>query len=197
MLRDLYFYPLAALAISLIIGLALSFGNYDRPSDAELLREGYTMEGEDLTKLTTGTGTHSEFIAAVGDTPAFARLWSDIARDNIPPYAGVFAPLNSDMERAFAGRRLRMTVTARQSRNDPLTEFDMAYFTAGPGDSGWQRRQLTSDWAEYSFEFTPPLPTAEPDIDYFGIWPGDTAEPLSMDVAKMRIEVLDNSTDGQ
>jgi len=102
----------------------------------------------------------------------------------------VFAPLNSDYERAFAGEKLRMTITARQSRSQPLEEFDMGYFTAGAGDSGWFRRALTPDWQDYSFEFTPGLPKATADIDYFGVWPGDSAEELSMDISKMRIEVL-------
>ena len=190
MLRDLYFYPLAALVIGGIIAYALSLGSYERPSDIDIATNGYVMSGEQFTNLTTSAGTNAEYIAATPNSPAYARLWTHIAKGNLGPSAGVFAPLNSDYERAFAGKTLRMTVTARQSRNAPLEEFQMGYFTAGAGDSGWKTRTLTPDWKDYTFQFKPGLPQGAADIDYFGIWPGETAEQLSMDVSKMRIEVM-------
>jgi hypothetical protein len=190
MLRDLYFYPLALLVTLGIVLFALSLGAYERPSDTQIKTDGYILEGDALTKLTASAGTNYDYVAATGSSPAYVRLWTHVRRDNVGASAGIFAPLNSDYERVFAGERLRMTVTARQSRNRPLEQFDVGYFTAGAGDSGWKRMNLTPGWSAYSFEFTPGFPQDDPDIDYFGIWPGETAEPLSMDVAKMQIEVL-------
>jgi len=191
MLKDRFFYPVAALIALGMVLFALSFAQKVDLSDELIWAEGYVMEGEDLARLTEQPGTQAAFNAAVGDEPAFARLTSTTARVNLPPGPGIFAPLGPDYERAFSGRLLRLTVTARPSRINPLDEFDMAYFSAGAGDSGWKRRVLEPDWAEYTMEFKPGLRTADPDLDYFSIWPGETAEARSMDVMRMRVEVLD------
>ena len=191
MLKDRFFYPLAALIAFAMIGVALSFAAKVDLSDERIWREGYVMEGEDLARLTAQPGTQAVFNAQMAGDPAFARLSSTTARENLPPGPGVFAPLGPDYERAFSGRQLRLTVTARPSRINALSEFDMAYFSAGAGDSGWQRRTLEPGWSDYVMVFRPGLRTADPDLDYFSIWPGETAEALSMDVMRMRVEVLD------
>jgi len=95
-----------------------------------------------------------------------------------------------DYERAFATQRLRLTITARASAIQGLEYFDMGYFTAGSGDSPWNRKALTSNWTEYVMEFTPKALTANIGLDHFSMWPGETAELLKMDVKEMRVMVL-------
>lgn len=191
MLKDRFFYPLALVIALGMVFYALSFAQRVDLSDARIWADGYVMEGEDLSRLTAQPGTQAVYIAPMGAEPAFAQLTSTAARASLPPGPGVFAPLGPDYERAFSGRKLRMTVTARASRINPLDTFDMGYFSAGAGDSDWERRELGPDWVDYTFEFNPGLRTAEPDLDYFAIWPGETAETTSMDVMRMRVEVLD------
>lgn len=191
MLKDRFFYPLAALIAVAMIGIALSFAQQVDLSDTMIWEEGYTMEGTDLSRLTAQPGTQAIFHATMGGEPAFARLNTTTARDNLPPGPGIFASLGPDYERAFSERLLRLTVTARPSQINPLREFDMGYFSAGAGDSGWKRRTLEQGWSDYVLEFRPGLRTTDPDLDYFSIWPGETAEALSMDVKRMRVEVLD------
>jgi len=84
-----------------------------------------------------------------------------------------------------------MTVTARASRLNPLTTFDIGYFSAGSEDSGWKRRTLTNDWADYEMEFRPGALTAQQGLDHASIWPGETGELLCVDVRQIRVEVLD------
>ena len=191
MLKDRFFYPLAILVAMAMIGLALSFAQQVDLSDTTIWEEGYVMEGTDLSRLTAQPGTQANFHASMGGQPAFARLTTTTARENLPPGPGIFAPLGPDYERAFSGRLLRLTITARPSTINPLPAFDMGYFSAGAGDSGWKRRDLKQGWSDYEMEFRPGLRTAAPDLDYFAIWPGETAEALSMDVKRMRVEVLD------
>lgn len=191
MLKDRFFYPLAALIALGMVIYALSFAQKVDLTDETIWKEGYVMEGEDLARLTAQPGTQAAFNAAMAGEPAFARLSSTAARSNLPPGPGIFAPLGPDYERAFSDRKLRLTVTARSSRINGLESFDMAYFTAGAGDSGWKRRTLSPDWSDYTLEFKPGLRTADPDLDYFSIWPGETGEALSMDVKRMRVDVLD------
>ena len=191
MLKDRFFYPLAALIVAGIIALALSFGERADLTETEIYKFGYTLSGEELVRLTAQPGTQSEFVAAAGGEPAYARLSSTAARDSLPPGPGVFAPLGPEYERAFATRNLRMTVTARGSRLNPLKTFDIGYFSAGSGDSGWKRRTLTTDWADYEMEFRPGALTAQQGLDHASIWPGETGELLYVDVRQIRVEVLD------
>ncbi len=191
MLKDIFFYPLAALFIAIIISAALSFGDYEVLTPNQIRAQGFTVEGKNLAELTASPGTNFQYIAETPNAPAFARLVTTVARDTAPPSPGVFAALNTHYEDAFAQHRLRLTITARTSPQNGLQAFDMAYFTAGSGDSGWQRRQLTSDWANYVFEFTPGPLNDQSELDYFSIWPGDTSEPFTMDVSYMRVEVIE------
>lgn len=190
MLKDRYFYPLAALIVAVIIGVALSFGDRVDLTDAEIWASGYVMQGEDLSRLTAQPGTQAVFVAAAGGEPAYARLTSTAARSSLPPGPGVFAPLGPEYERAFAALDLRMTVTARASRLNPLEHFDIAYLSAGSRDSGWKRHGLTPDWKDYVLEFNPGALTKVRGIDHASVWPGETSELLNVDVKSIRVEVL-------
>jgi len=192
MLKDRYFYPLAAFIVLAIIGLSLSLGERVDLTDREIWDNGYVMEGEDLVRLTAQPGTQAVFVAAAGGEPAFARLTSTASRESLPRGPGVFAPLGPQYERAFATHKLRMTITARPSRINPLEHFDMGYFTAGAGDSGWKRRSLKAGWSDYVMEFTPGALTERQGLDHFSVWPGETAELLNMDIKKMTVDVLDS-----
>ncbi len=192
MLKDRFFYPLAAIITAAMVLFALSLGERIDLTDQVIWNNGYVMTGEDLSRLTAQPGTQSTFVAAVGGEEAYARLTSTAARDSLPSSKpGIFAPLGPDYERAFATRRLRMTITARASRMNPLEHFDMGYFSAGSGDSPWIRRELTGQWQDYVFEYKPGALTAQQGLDHFSIWPGEMAELLNMDVKSMRVEVLD------
>lgn len=190
MLKDRFFYPLAAVIVVVIVGFALSLGDRIDLTDREIWDNGYTMQGEDLARLTAQPGTQAVFVAAAGGEEAFARLFSTAARASLDPGPGVFAPLGPQYERAFATRKLRMTVTARASRIKPLESFGIGYFSAGSGDSGWKKRVLTEEWSDYTLEFKPGALTARQGLDHASIWPGETAEVLNMDVKRIRVEVL-------
>jgi len=193
MLKDQYFYPLAALLTAVMIIFALSFGENSKLTEKEILENGYVMEGADLALLAQQPGTQAIFIAPIRAEPAYAQLTSTAARDNLPPGPGVFAPLGPEYERVFATRRLKMTITARASRVSPLAKFDMGYFSAGSGDSGWKPRILSREWSDYIMEFRPGELNESQGLDHFSIWPGRTAEALSMDVLRMRVEVISSS----
>jgi len=190
MLKDRFFYPLAALVTIAMVIFAMSFRVKVDLTDSEIWENGYVMAGEDLIRLAAQPGTQAEFVAAAGGQPAYARLTSTVARASVAPKPGIFAPLGPEYERAFATRKLRLTIIARSSSIQGLDHFDMGYFTAGSGDSPWKRKKLTEEWAEYVMEYTPGALTEKVGLDHFSMWPGETAELLSMDVREMRVKVL-------
>ena len=190
MLKDRFFYPLALALIAGMVWFALSRASASKLTDACIWQNGYVSQGEDLARLTASPGTSYEYMGATSKDPAHIVAMTQIARKNIDPSAGVFAPLGPDYERAFAGQKIRLTVRARQGRKDPLEEFDMAYFTSGVGNTGWQRYKLTPKWKNYSLDYTPGLPNGDPDLDYFGVWPGEDGEQKTMDIEFMKVDVL-------
>lgn len=190
MLKDRIFYPIALALIAAMIWFALSRSTVVKLSDACIWQNGFSTQGEDLVTLTASPGTSYEYVGATPTDPAHIVTMTQIPRKDAPLSAGVFAPLGPDYERAFAGQTIRITVRARQGRKAPLEAFDMGYFTAGAGDSGWRRRSLTQDWQDYTLDFAPKPPNGDPDLDYMGIWPGDEGEQKTMDISSMKIDVL-------
>lgn len=191
MLKDILFYPLALLIIAAMIFGALSLGSHEALSLDDIRMQGFTVEGPDFETLTAAPGTNFDYIGPRENEGGFARLYTNLAREDAPPSQGIFAALNPIYEEAFAGHRLRLTITARASAQNGLSDFDMSYFTSSSGATGWKRKTLSSQWEDYVLEFSTLPLTSEPDLNYFSIWPGVTAEPLSMDVARMRIEIID------
>ena len=189
MLKDRFFYPLAAIIVVAMILAALSFGDSADLSIDEIRASGYRMSGEDLVRLTAQPGTQAIYVAASGGEPAYARLSSTAARDSLPPGPGVFAPLGLIHERAFAAQNIRMTVTARKSRINGLDSFDIGYFSAGSKDSGWKRKKLTPDWKEYVLDFNPGALTERIGLDHASVWPGETAELLNVDIKSIEVVV--------
>lgn len=190
MLKDRFFYPIALALIAAMIWFALSRASVTKLTDACIWQNGFVTQGEDLVTLTASPGTSYEYVGATPTDLAHIVTQTQIPRRDAPASAGVFAALGPDYERAFAGQQIRITLRARQGRKAPLETFDMGYFTAGAGDSGWRRRTLTPEWQDYTLDFAPKPPNGDPDLDYMGIWPGDAGEQKTMDVAFMKIDVL-------
>lgn len=192
MIKDRYFYPLALAFVAGMIWFALSLSEAIDLTDEMIWSEGFVAEGDALITLIASPGTKYNFTEKTVNHPAYITAFTEIARENADPSAGIFAALGSDYERAFAGQKLQITIRARQGHNNPLTTFDMGYFSASAGlrDSGWKRCELTSEWQDFTLEFSPDLPNHDPDIDYLGFWPGEEGDLKTMDVEFLKINVL-------
>lgn len=189
MLKDRFFYPFAIAFIAGIIWFAMSKADNELLTKDIILEKGFIVQNDDLVTLTASVGTSYTYTAATPQTSAFVTMRSNMARKDAPPSAGVFAALGPVYEEAFANQTLKITIRARQGQKDPLTYFDMGYFTADVGDLE-MRKTLTPDWHNYSFEFTPKTPINDLGVDYLGIWPGHKGNDETMDVQFMKIEVI-------
>ncbi len=65
------------------------------------------------------------------------------------------------------GNRIKVKVRAKKASSNGASFFKMAYSTNQHGNSGWQQKTLTTDWADYEFEYniSATTPTNE---DYVG-----------------------------
>ena len=192
-MKDFYFYTLSATFVATSILIAMMHSTEIKVSDECIVENGFIAQGKELKNLTSSPGTSFTFVAASQSSPAYITASSHVPRVNAQASAGIFAVLGPDYERVLGGRALSMTVSARKNRAYALDEFDMGYFTAGAGDSGWKTRKLTNVWRDYVLYFTPTSSQSEPDIDYLGIWPGVDGEKKLMDLRYIKVKVLDKT----
>ena len=192
-MKDFYFYTLSATFVATSILIAMMHSTEIKVSDECIVENGFIAQGKELKNLTSSPGTSFTFVAASQSSPAYITASSHVPRVNAQASAGIFAVLGPDYERVLGGRALSMTVSARKNRAYALDEFDMGYFTAGAGDSGWKTRKLTNVWRDYVLYFTPTSSQSEPDIDYLGIWPGVHGEKKLMDLRYIKVKVLDKT----
>jgi len=190
-MRDMFFFPLAALFVAGIIYFALNAGGEaETRSDAEVLQNGYVMSGPDFVALTASPGTN--FIAPDVETgePNYAVLSAQMAREKAQASIGVFATLGPQYEKVFAERNIEITVRARKSDSQPSGSFEAGYYTLDAGSSGWKTFELTDNFEDYMFNFRPGLPQDEAEIDYLGIWPSPKGENKSIDVERITVKVV-------
>lgn len=187
MLPDRFFYPLAIIIVAAMILGALSFQTTRQLEPSEIVGAGWEMSGPTLANLTVSPGSEMD-TASLPD--GYVTL-SQFTPDGVgPPSIGVFATLGQAYEEAFAGRRLRITIRARASDIDPLTEFDAGYYPLETRPSPWETFTLSSEWQDYTFFFTPePQQGGEETIDLIAIFPGRSGEQRRMDLASIRADV--------
>ncbi|MGB0907537.1 MAG: hypothetical protein ACPGVT_08590 [Maricaulaceae bacterium] len=183
-MKDIFFYPLAALIIGGMVYFALSFGADDGPANADL----YELSGDSLTALFPSPGTTMQLASDGQNGGSYAVASSHMTRAEAPPSAGVFGTLGPAYEKNFGGQEIRITVRARYGRSNPALKFETAYFSSGAGDSEWQNYALTEKFADYSFLFTPGKPQGKKGNDYIGIWPDPTGQQGSIDIMSVRVE---------
>lgn len=185
-MKDRYFYPLAALIIGAMIYAALSFGQQKAPIDPNR----YELSGDRLAALFPSPGTTLELAIPSADGPAsHAVLAAHMRREEAPPSAGVFGTLGPEHEASFGGGDIRITVRARAAHSKPAEAMAVAYFSAGAGDSDWQKFTLTPEFTDHSFTYAPGQPS-EKGNDYIGIWPDIAGLQGRIEVMSIRVEKI-------
>lgn len=187
-MKDWLFYPIVIALVGGMIAYALSFS--DTTGTREAVTNEIVIEGRDLQTLFAAEGTTFSIAGDASNPAAYAVLSAHVSRQNAPPSAGVFITLSPAYETKFAGQDLRITVNARKGRANPLDRFEVAYFTVGAGDSGWQVFELGNDFRDFSFTFTPGLPNGAASNDFVGIWPDNAGRGRTMDVKSLKVEIV-------
>lgn len=186
MLADRYFYPLALIVIGAIIATALSLGSKAELNEADIRARGWSISGLALQDLSVSTGSELEFVNREGGYVTLSQFRSF---DMEPPSIGVFATVGPAYEAAFAGESLTITLRARASGDRPLKRMHSAYYPLEANPSPWQEFELTDQWADYSYSFTPPQTATDPHVDLMAVFPGWAGEMETMDLASIRIMI--------
>lgn len=191
-MRDRFFYPLLVVIIGVILYLANLPGDRHKEKTPEQVSlTGYTMDGAKLEKLTAAPGTYVNYIGGQGGETLIAVMATNIPRKLAEASAGVFGMLGPNYEKGFGGHTIKITITARAGKENPLEEFKAGYFTVGVGDSGWRKFTLSDNFEEHSFTFKTNPPKGKPANDFVGIWPGDEGKNETMELKSIRIIVVD------
>ncbi|CBV42517.1 hypothetical protein [Halomonas elongata] len=94
----------------------------------------------------------------------------------------------------FAGRRVRVTLDAKQPSSGTASEFAVAYSTSDVGNSGWHRFKPSGSWKPFSFLYDVPEAN-HGGRDFIGVW-GDTSNRGNgILIDNMRIEVVADEND--
>lgn len=129
-------------------------------------------DAKGIAGLTAPQGGNMARVDSPGVETAVVRLSG--VQSNSPSYGkpGFHLTLPKAFEQAASGQTVRVTVAARRAPDASGKSFAIAYSTNDVGKSGWQRFDLTDQFASYSFTYQVPVMKAGND-DYIGILPDD------------------------
>lgn len=184
-LTDRIFFPLiACIAIALVL-LAMQRSESPLPTGSvsgaktnylDVRIDGVQLnrfipDQMDMSLIPIGDNYILDLSAASGDFPSAVN-------------AGPHFRLAPDLEVAFSGQKLQITVRARASAETGAEAFEVNYLSGPEGSSGWQTFPLTPDFTDYHFQFRAPLASQERGVDFLGIRPlvEDGSKPVDMQV---------------
>ncbi len=159
-----------------------------RLSDEEIAANGWRVSGADLAGLTVSPGSGAVYSPSEG---GYMRLSQQTPLEAEPPSIGVFGTMGPAHERVFGGTAVRVSFRARAVRDNALDAFQAAYVPVQGVASPWTEFDLTPDWRTYSFDFIPPGPDGEADVDLIAVFPGREGDNRQMDLAEIRVERID------
>lgn len=189
---DKLFYPFAILVVAaMIIGALFAGGRAQTRNQPVIdpIADGYTLEGDALRALVASPGTTVKYAGDIGQSGEYSIAAAHMTHAAAPPSAGVFAELRPVYEAAFAQKPLIITVRARAGRSSPADQFTASYFTASVGDSRPQTFNLSGEFTDYTFTYTPNKPKGDPGTDFIGIWPDVSGQSKTVDIERISVRV--------
>jgi hypothetical protein len=94
--------------------------------------------------------------------------------------------LGPDLEAAYGGKAVRVTITARAATDAPAPFFKAGYAAATGADSGWTEFPLTSTFQDYAFEYRPPQANPEDlGLDFVGIMPDPSGGGRAVEIRRI------------
>lgn len=172
-LSDRIFYPLVFVAACTLVWLALRSPANTLPtgavSGADTDYRVIRVAGADLNRFEAGSEAEGQLRR--GSTDFTLLIQANTEAFPAAPDAGPHFRLASDLETAFSGRRIRITVRARSSETNGASALEINYLAGPEGRSGWRKFDLGPDFSNYTFDFMVPEAEAEQGFDFIGVRP--------------------------
>jgi hypothetical protein len=195
-LRDLYFFSGAALLSVTIISAAFAFDPRTVPNSPMSVGSGprdiVTVSGIDLYRFRE-TRRDTATVIRPENQPPFLRLTSRRNSDlptNVKDVAHL--PLATDLELAFAERRLTITVIARAAHSNGSPIMRAMYAADAGQSSNWQTFLLAPEWQRYTFEITPPPSPNNRSLDFLAIWADPDGLGRGAEIQSISLDVRGN-----
>lgn len=196
-MRDLLFFPVAAVLASTFIFVALNPYGERLPTgpvsgggrDAQDL----TVKGTELNRFIAGSagGIDMDMIQPEGGQP-FLRIDRQASAQYEDPRLGPHLVLAEDIEFALESRPIEVVIEARSVGDFPASAFEANYFAKTEGESGWREFPLTREFQAYTLSFFTPRRQREEGYDFIGIRPVAPDKHRVMDVRSVHIRSVGN-----
>jgi len=193
-MSDRFFYPFAIVLITAIIVGALNMGGpMETPTvdPAKIAAEGYMAKGDDLRQVVNAPGTSAEYVLNSDGGVEYAVYSAHTAIDQAPASAGIFVQLNPEYEKAFGGKKVRVTVHAKADGDMPTDAFLFRYYTIEASNSAKTWFPAPVDFSDVSFEYTPAVNEGEPKVDFVGIWPDRSGMSRKLLVKSISVKIAE------
>lgn len=173
-MSDRFFFPLIILAGLFIGSYAFNYGRGDLPqgsvSGTRNESSDVMINGANLNRI-INRGMYQTRISAIDDQNYLLTIISGSGSESPNPELGPHFRLAADVEQAFQGKTIEITVRARPAPSDPA-HIMMLNYSAGPaGDSGWKEFELAPEFSDYKFTVDVPKRFGPQGVDYLGIRP--------------------------
>lgn len=148
------------------------------------------VSGEQLYRIVAGGEADIELMRTDGQTVLRIGVAEGMLSED--PVQGPHFVLAPDLEVAFAGRPVRVTVNARAADKYGASEMRLHYWVGSGEGSGWQEFGLTRQFQDYSFEYEIPPRNAgtDPGYDYVAIRPVVPEKERAVFVSSLILEPL-------
>lgn len=184
------FFPGVALALAAMLWTALAPGlaaqERWRAQVESVIERGYVIDVTRLRDLTAAPGTTAVIDGDGLSTRAVMRATHGVNDGLSSP--GVFYTLPPAITRIFANNTVRITLTARRTRQDGSERFAAAYFLVEGDNSGWREFAPGEEFANFTFDWAaPPVESEHPAL--ISVWPNVDGDDRGIELRRIVIEI--------
>ena len=150
-----------------------------------------TVEGEDLFRFVAGNVGVLNLTEQGDETPhTLLHVFLEQREAYDTPLYGPHLILDSDIERNFENRRIRISITARAASEWGASEMEANYSSGRYGESGWERFKITPAFETYSFEYEVPATDANIGYDYLAVRPVVPEKQRALEIRSINFKTL-------
>lgn len=192
-MRSGLFYPLAFLAIAVIIGGALYPGVLQQrrlAAHVDHVREdGFIIQGDAITEFVMIDGV----TVLVMDNGAYPRARLLATRERLPPLggSGAFVIIPPPIADLFAGNDIIVSINARSASATPSPQYSAMYMSMSFPTNEWHTIEPLPTFTEQSFRYSARA-GKNPQGAMIGIWPDTSGGRGAIEVLSIRIELAQN-----